>query len=236
MAALLMPYAPMKGEAETPATEAMLTIAPPLSLCHAFQVCWAKPSAEITLVSKTLRATLRSSSAIGPKTGFVPALLIRKSTRPNASMVRSTAAAWCASSCALPATPITRSAPSRLDGLLEGVLFAAGDAHPVAAGDERLGDAVTDAAARTRDQGDLAAVLVTVMHVPCPPASVERSAGDVHDLAGDEAGVLAREEGDGVGDVLGRADALHGDLGGGGGLELLEAHADAGGRLRRSSR
>ena len=36
-----------------------------------------------------------------------------------------------------------------------------------------------------------------------------------------------REEGDGVGDVLGPADALHGDLGGGGGLEVLEAHADA---------
>ena len=56
IAALLMPYAPMNGEAETPATEAMLTIAPPFSLCQAVQVCWAKPSAEITLVSKTLRA------------------------------------------------------------------------------------------------------------------------------------------------------------------------------------
>jgi len=41
----------MNGEAETPATEAMLTIAPPFSLCQAFQVCWANPSAEITLVS-----------------------------------------------------------------------------------------------------------------------------------------------------------------------------------------
>jgi hypothetical protein len=31
MAALLMPYAPMKGEGASPATEAMLTIAPPFS-------------------------------------------------------------------------------------------------------------------------------------------------------------------------------------------------------------
>ncbi|CAM5460778.1 hypothetical protein SALBM311S_02953 [Streptomyces alboniger] len=112
IAALLMPYAPMKGEAETPATEAMLTIAPPLSFCQASQVCCAKPSAEITLVSNTLRAIFRSRSAIGPNTGFVPALLTRKSTRPKASIVRSTATAWWASSCALPATPMTRSEPS----------------------------------------------------------------------------------------------------------------------------
>ncbi len=113
MAALLIPYAPMKGEAETPAMDAMFTIAPPLSFCQACQVRWAKPSAEITLVSKTLRATPRSRSAIGPKTGLVPALFTRKSTRPKASIVRSTATAWWASSWALPATPITRSAPSR---------------------------------------------------------------------------------------------------------------------------
>jgi len=37
------------------------------------------------LGSKDLRATFRSRSAIGPNTGFVPALLTRKSTRPKAS-------------------------------------------------------------------------------------------------------------------------------------------------------
>ncbi len=116
----------MKGEGDRPATEAMLTIAPPLSFCQACQVRWAKPSAEITLVSKTLRATFRSRSAIGPKTGLVPALLTRKSTRPKASIVRSTATAWWASSCALPATPIARSAPS-----LSTASFRASSLRPV---------------------------------------------------------------------------------------------------------
>src|SRR5690349_4475673 len=36
--------------------------------------------------------------------------------------------------------------------------------------------------------------------------SVKRSAGDVDDLPGDEAGLLGDEEGDGGGDVLGLAD------------------------------
>src|SRR5437867_211542 len=54
---------------------------------------------------------------------------------------------------------------------------------------------------------------------------VERSAGDVQHLAGDEPGRLAREEGDRVGDVVRLADPRHGDLGGGRGLEVLEAHA-----------
>ena len=40
------------------------------------------------------------------------------------------------------------------------------------------------------------------------PGSVERSAGDVDDLAGDEAGLLGHEEGDRRGDVLGLADPL----------------------------
>lgn len=83
----------MKGEGARPATDAMFTIVPPLSFCQACQVFWAKPSAEITLVSKTLRATSRSRSAIGPNTGFVPALLTRWSTRPKASIVRSTTSA-----------------------------------------------------------------------------------------------------------------------------------------------
>src|SRR3954471_17488740 len=52
---------------------------------------------------------------------------------------------------------------------------------------------------------------------------VERSAGDVQHLTGDESGRLAREEGDGVGDVVGLAHARDRDLGGGRGLELLEA-------------
>src|SRR6058998_3960569 len=56
---------------------------------------------------------------------------------------------------------------------------------------------------------------------------VERSAGDVQHLAGDEAGRVAREEGDGVGDVVRLADPRDRDLGGGRGLEVLEAHADA---------
>lgn len=57
--------------------EAILTMAPPLSFCQACQVRCAKPSAETTFVSNTLRATPRSRSAMGPNTGFVPALLTR---------------------------------------------------------------------------------------------------------------------------------------------------------------
>ncbi len=67
----------MNGEGARPATEAMLTTAPPWSFCQACQVFCAKPSAEITLVSNTLRATFRSRSAIAPNTGLVPALLTR---------------------------------------------------------------------------------------------------------------------------------------------------------------
>src|SRR6478735_6994608 len=68
----------------------------------------------------------------------------------------------------------------------------------------------------------------TVMVSVALPGSVERSAGDVHDLSGHEARVVAGEERDGVGDVLGVPHTLHGDLRGRGGLELLEAHADPG--------
>src|SRR3954453_17581548 len=59
-AALLTPYAAMKGEGAGPGTEAMWRIAPPVAFCQAGQVFCAKPSAEITLVSQTLRATFRS--------------------------------------------------------------------------------------------------------------------------------------------------------------------------------
>src|SRR6476469_3638941 len=63
--------------------------------------------------------------------------------------------------------------------------------------------------------------------------SVLRSAGDVDDLAGDEAGLLAREEGGRGGDVLGLADAGDGDLLGRPLEELLEGDAHALGGLAR---
>ena len=43
-----------------------------------------------------------------------------------------------------------------LDGLLERVLVSSGDAHPVTARQQRLGDAVADAPAGAGDEGDLA--------------------------------------------------------------------------------
>src|SRR6478752_4179963 len=63
--------------------------------------------------------------------------------------------------------------------------------------------------------------------------SVLRPAGDVDDLAGDEAGLLAHEEGRRGGDVLGLADAGDGDLLGRPLEELLEGDAHALGGLAR---
>ncbi|GAA3153524.1 hypothetical protein GCM10017687_84150 [Streptomyces echinatus] len=59
-----------------------------------------------------------------------------------------------------------------LDGLLQGVLVAAGDAHAVAARDQRLGDAVADTAARARDDRDLAGELREFSHVRATPESL----------------------------------------------------------------
>ena len=139
-----------------PATEAMLTIAPPLSFCQACQVCWAKPSAETTLVSKTLRATFevevgdRAEHRV--RTGVVDQVV---------DAAEGLHGALDGDGLVGLVVGLARDADDAvgaecLDGLLEGVLVAAGDAHAVTAGDQRLGDAVADAAARAGDERDLA--------------------------------------------------------------------------------
>src|SRR5579875_2731962 len=59
-------------------------------------------------------------------------------------------------------------------------------------------------------------------------SSAQRAAGYVDHLAGDEPGALAGQERDDVRDVRGLSHPLDGDLGRGGLLEVLEAHADPG--------
>lgn len=80
-------------------------------------------------------------------------------------MVRSTTVAWWARSCAFAGDADDAVGTECLDGLLQGVLVAARDAHAVTARDEGLRDAVADAAARARDERDLAGEFGECGHV-----------------------------------------------------------------------
>src|SRR5262245_9570725 len=112
--------------------------------------------------------------------------------RPYADSVAATASAQCAGSCALPATPIARSAPSPATAA-DGACAS----RPVT---QTLSPRATSASAIPSPMPRLPPVMIATF----PLYSATRSPRDVDDLAGHETRALADEKRDGVGDVLGR--------------------------------
>src|SRR3984893_11675455 len=95
----------------------MLTITPPCSFIHALHARWHSNSGPTRLTSSTLATARGSVSIIGPKAGFVPALLTRMSRRPRRSTQWPMDASIASGSPAEPAytvasAPIVRSAAS----------------------------------------------------------------------------------------------------------------------------
>ncbi|SKZ81964.1 Uncharacterised protein [Mycobacteroides abscessus subsp. abscessus] len=76
-----------------PATEAMLSTAPPDSAMPARYASCTNPRAATTFVSKILRTASRSASTSGPYVGLIPVLLTSMSIPPPSRTAFATASA-----------------------------------------------------------------------------------------------------------------------------------------------
>ena len=117
---------------------------------------WVSPSAPHTLTSKILRHLPRSTASNGSNVSMRNALLTRPSSRPNASMVRSTSACTCSASTRLVGTASARPPVASISACTCGeVLGVAGREHDRGAlAGERPGVGLAEARTDSRHDDD----------------------------------------------------------------------------------